>query len=90
MLYVYHQVYKPSLSPDGKIVTLVHYGEYKYLSEAYSALTRFIKDNLLVANTEISTEYARNEENTNHKDNYVTILTAGVHKCISNTAVAYA
>lgn len=80
MIYVYHQVYQPSLSRDGKTVSLVHFGEYKYLCEAYSALTRFIEDNFLVAKDDISVSYVKNERNTAYTDRYVTVLSANVEK----------
>lgn len=80
MLYVYHQVYRPSLSLDGTTVTLVHFGEYRYLSEAYSALTRFIEDNFLVAKDTISVDYVKNERDTHDCDSYVTVLSAKVRR----------
>lgn len=82
MLYVYHQVYQPQISKDGKKVTLVHFGEYKYLSEAYCAMSRFIKDNLLVAKGAITADYVKNEEHTPYCERYVTVLTAEVDKRI--------
>lgn len=78
MLYVYHQVYRPRLSADGTTVTLVHFGEYRYLSEAYSALSRFIEDNFLVVKNGVSVSYVKNERDTWYSDSYVTVLTAKV------------
>lgn len=80
MLYIHHQAYEPSLSLDGSTVTVVHFGEYKYLCEAYTAMSRFLKDNFLTAKGEISTEYVKNCANTSSSDSYVTVLTAKVRK----------
>ncbi len=80
MLYVYHQVYQPILSVDGKTVTLVHFGEYKYLCEAYNAITRFMKDKFLVAKDGVSIQYVKNERNTVYSERYITVLTAKVEK----------
>ncbi len=77
MLYVYHQIYRPTLSEDRKTVTLVHFGEYRYLSEAYCAMRRFISDNMLKAVGDVSEEYIRNENNTPFCGDYVTKLTVG-------------
>lgn len=87
MLYVYHQVYKPTLSVDGKTVSLVHFGEYKYLCEAYNAMSRFIRDNFLVAKDGISIQYVKNERNTVYSERYVTVLTARVEKSKSGYAL---
>ncbi len=86
MLYVYHQIYKPTLSEDGKTVTLVHFGEYRYLSEAYCAMRRFISDNMLKAVGDISEEYIKNEDNTPFCGDYVTILTVGTEALAHSAA----
>ena len=80
MLYIHHQAYEPSISIDGSTVTLVHFGEYKYLCEAYIAMGRFLKDNFLTAKGEIATDYVKNCTNTSNSDSYVTVLTAKVNK----------
>ena len=80
MLYIHHQSYEPSISLDGSTVTLVHFGEYKYLCEAYTAMSRFLQDNFLTAKGEISTDYVKNCTNTSHCDSYVTVLTAKVKR----------
>lgn len=80
MLYVYHQVYRPSISVDGRTVTLIHFGEHRYLSEAYNALSRFLKDNFLIAKDEISANYVKDCKDTPYCERYITVLTARVEK----------
>ncbi len=80
MLYVYHQVYEPSLSVDGTTVTVVHFGEYRYLCEAKNALNRFLHDNFLEPISGISTKFVKDSRDTAFCDSYVTVLTTKVSK----------
>lgn len=80
MQYVYHQVYHPSLSVEGDTASLVHFGEYRYMSEAYSALSRFVKESKLVPLDGVQVDYVKNEINTQYKDRYVTVLSVKICK----------